>query len=83
MRCLLCGWLSCSGTFGFGCHFISLLVLPGFLVYELAFFGCFLLLVTSHAVLIAAILWDGCLVLACLVLVVFHFLSGSTSFFGL
>jgi hypothetical protein len=61
----------------------SFLVLPGFLVYELAFSGCFLLLVTSHAVLIAAILCDGCLVLACLVLVIFHFLSDSTSFFGL
>lgn len=41
MRCLLCCWLSCSGTFDFGCLFISFLVLPGFLVYELAFFWLF------------------------------------------
>ncbi len=47
------------------------------------FSGCFLLLVTSHAVLIAAILCDACLVLACLVLVIFHFLSDSANFFGL
>jgi hypothetical protein len=80
---MLCGWLSCSGTFDFGFLFISFLVLPGFLVYELVFSGCFLVLVTSQAVLIAAILCDGCLVLACLVLVIFHFLSDSTSFFGL
>jgi hypothetical protein len=59
MRCLLFGWLSFSGTFDFGCLYISFLALPGFLVYELGFSGCFLLLVTSHAVLIAAILCDA------------------------